>query len=115
MLFRYSGIQRRLDWPVRLPLSTGVSLEKIIKAIATVPIQLAEAPWAGLLWDVANRRMIMSGYNRNLSARILIFGLTGNVSLAGKTEKEMLVEGASIVGKASRFLQLPSLAKLRTR
>jgi hypothetical protein len=94
-------------------IDEGYNLDDSIQAVAGVPMQLTDSPWAGLIWDVTNRRMIMSGDNRNLAARLLLFGLTGKTEIAGKTEKEMRDEWAGITGRTTRSVILPNWSRLR--
>jgi len=111
LLYRPVGLMLVVEVMKEL-LRAGYSQENVIAAIASVPMQLSDMPWAGLLWDVTNKRMIMSGDNRALARRILIFGLTGKAELSGKTELEMRQEWAGISGKALRNISLPDWIRL---
>jgi DNA sulfur modification protein DndB len=91
----------------------GYDLKQIVPAIAEVPMQLTDDPWNGLLWDSTNRRMIMSGDNRVLAERLMVFGLTGDATITGKTEMEMRREWAGILQTKTSSLTLPSWFKLK--
>jgi hypothetical protein len=94
-------------------IDAGYKLEDVVQAIAKTPMQLAAEPWAGLLWDVTNRRMIMSADNRMLSGRMLAYGLTCDEKITGKTVSELRREWAGILVKSIRSVALPSWAKLK--
>jgi DNA sulfur modification protein DndB len=112
LLYRPAGLMIVIE-VIKWLLDEGFELIQIVNAVAEVPMQLADAPWAGLLWDVTNRRMIMSGDNRILAERILAYGLTGDPVIAGKTEVELRREWAGIIGKSTRTVVLPSWSRLK--
>jgi DNA sulfur modification protein DndB len=111
LLYRPAGLMIVIE-VIKSLLDEGYALEKIVSAVAKVPMQLANEPWAGLLWDVTNRRMIMSLDNRTLAARLLVYGLTGDQIAAGKTYRELRKEWAGILGKSMRSVTIPSWSKL---
>ena len=98
---------------IKLLVDKGFNLDKTIDAVAKVPMQLTDEPWAGLLWDPTNRRMIMSGDNRALAERLLAYGLTGNAEITGRTEEELRREWAGILQTNLRSVTLPIWVKLR--
>ena len=51
-------------------------------AWATPPTELSEYPWAGLLWDNTNKRMITTKENQNIARRLLFKALGGDFSKA---------------------------------
>jgi hypothetical protein len=98
---------------VKWLMDEGYDLKQIVPAISEVPMQLTDDPWNGLLWDSTNRRMIMSGDNRVLAERLLVFGLTGDATITGKTEMEMRREWAGILQTKTSSVTLPSWYKLK--
>ena len=70
LLYRPAGLMIVVD-VVKELLDAGFKQESVIQAVASVPMQLTDKPWAGLLWDTTNRRMISSGENRILAWRAL--------------------------------------------
>jgi DNA sulfur modification protein DndB len=114
LLYRPAGLMIVVE-VIKTLLDDGYPLAGVISAIAKVPMQLTDDPWAGLLWDVTNRRMIMSGDNRSLAERLLIFGITGSSILTGKSEREMREELGGILGKPFKSIALPAWTKLRKR
>jgi len=114
LLYRPAGLMIVVE-VIKTLVDDGYPLAGVISAIAKVPMQLTDDPWAGLLWDVTNRRMIMSGDNRSLAGRLLIFGITGTSTLTGKSEREMREELGGILGRPFRSIALPTWTKLRKR
>jgi DNA sulfur modification protein DndB len=112
LLYRPAGLMIVVEVMKRM-LDDGYALNKIVSAVAKIPMQLTDDPWAGLLWDVRNRRMIMSGDNRTLAERLLAFGLTGSTDLAGKSEQEMREELSGILGRPLKGMTLPRWSRLR--
>ena len=112
LLYRPAGLMIVIEVIKKL-LDAGYKLEDIVQTIAKIPMQLATEPWAGLLWDVTNRRMIMSADNRMLAERLLAYGLTCNEGIAGRTARELRREWAGILVKGIRSVALPSWARLK--
>ena len=57
-------------------LTTPTAVERASKA----PMELASSPWAGLLWDTTNRRMITAGENQDLAVKIMYYFVGGNLA-----------------------------------
>jgi DNA sulfur modification protein DndB len=112
LLYRPVGLMLIVE-VIKDLLVAGYKQEDVIAAIASVPMLLTDTPWAGLLWDVTNKRMIMSSDNRTLAKRLMVYGLTARVELSGKTELEMRQEWAGITGKTPRNVALPHWSRLR--
>lgn len=62
LLFRPVGLLMVVR-VIRHLVDSGFGLESAVQRIAKVPMELASDPWAGLLWDVTNRRMMTAGEN----------------------------------------------------
>ena len=112
LLYRPAGLMIVIE-VIKWLTDDGYDLNKVVAAIAKVPMQLTDAPWAGLLWDSTNRRMIMSGDNRALAGRLLAYGLTNSTKLTGRSEAEMRRELAGILQTRTSSVSLPSWSKLK--
>lgn len=75
LLFRPIGLELVVK-VIRQLIETGISVEEATSRVAAVPMQLAEWPWAVLLWNPASRRMVTAPQNQNAAAR-LFFHLSG--------------------------------------
>jgi DNA sulfur modification protein DndB len=58
----------------QVPLTQGVSL------ISNVPMELAKSPWADLLWDTVNKRMMTAPENQKVAVQMLFYGVGGDIS-----------------------------------
>jgi DNA sulfur modification protein DndB len=79
LLFRPVGLQLAIEALAKF-VGTGVSATEALKAIARVPMELRNEPWAGLLWDNTNRRMITQAENQKVALKVLYFGAGGDLS-----------------------------------
>jgi DNA sulfur modification protein DndB len=107
ILYRPAGLMIVVE-SIKWLIDEGYTLRSIIDALAKVPMQLTGEPWTGLLWDATNRRMIMSADNRNLAERLLVYGLTGSATMAGRSELQLKREWAGVLGRSTtRGITLP--------
>lgn len=92
---------------VRRLVSQGLSLQGAIKRIAAGPMELASPPWAGLLWDVGNKRMMVSGENQRVAMSILFYGSGGDLDLIRTNPEKLRNEWAGILDQPREQLHLP--------
>lgn len=104
LAFRPVGLEM-IVWTIRAFLDQGKPFGKVTKAIARVPMNLAESPWAGLLWDPVNRRMTVAGENQRVARRLMFQGLGGDLSLVRTSRKHLREEWSGIV---NRRVKLPN-------
>lgn len=109
LAFRPVGLEM-IVWTIRAFLDQGKPLDKIVKAISRIPKTLAEAPWAGLLWDPVNRRMTVAGENQRVARRLMFQGLGGDLRLVRTTRKQLREEWSGIV---NRRVKLPTWGSIR--
>jgi DNA sulfur modification protein DndB len=103
LVFRPVGLEM-IVWNIRAFLDQGKSLGKIVRAISRVPMNLAEPPWAGLLWDPVNRRMTVAGENQRVARRLMFQGLGGDLGVVKTNRKQLREEWGGIV---NRRVKLP--------
>lgn len=82
LLFRPIGLLLAVQVIARF-LKQGISLSDAVKRLSKVPMQLAEEPWVGLLWDKTNDRMIPHSENQKAAFRVLYHGAGGELSALG--------------------------------
>ena len=104
LAFRPVGLEM-IVWTIRAFLDQGKPFGKVTKAIARVPMNLAESPWAGLLWDPVNRRMTVAGENQRVARRLMFEGLGGDLKLVRTSRKQLREEWSGIV---NRRVKLPN-------
>jgi DNA sulfur modification protein DndB len=111
LLFIVGAIRRLVD--------AGYKREQVVTAMGELDLNLDARPWERLIWDPVNRRMVVSGDNRDVAERILVYGLTGREELIGRSERSLRKEWAGLIGqKSSRSVVVPDwteLARPRSR
>lgn len=78
LLFRPIGLLIIIKTLVQF-IKAGIGLSAAAKRIMSVPMLLRHAPWAGLLWDKTNRRMITRSENQKVAIGIIYYGAGGNL------------------------------------
>ena len=53
----------------------GKQLTEVIRVVSQVPMEVSAPPWAGLLWDTVNKRMITTQENRKVAERLLFYSV----------------------------------------
>ncbi len=98
LLFRPIGLLLAVR-VIRMLCDEGLSVGRAARAVGSVPMTLADDPWAGLLWDPANRRMITSGEAQKLGLKILLYGAGGSLSSLRTTPSAVTSEWAGLVNR----------------
>ncbi len=98
LLFRPIGLVLAVR-AVRLLCDEGLTLGRAARALGAVPMSLAAEPWIGLLWDLANRRMITSSEAQRLALKILLHGAGGSLESLRTTPNEVRNEWAGLVNR----------------
>jgi len=112
LLFRPVGISM-LVAVTKLFEDQGLGLDSILKKLATVPLDLNEQPWAGLLWDPANQRMIVPQENQRAALRLLFHGLGGDLARLSSNRDTLKEELSGILGRAPAEITLPNFGRIR--
>jgi DNA sulfur modification protein DndB len=107
LLFRPVGLTM-IVWAIRHLMDEGKVLKQAAARVARAPMLLSDFPWAGLLWDTANHRMMASSENQRVAARILIHGVGGRLAAFKTTPDAVRAEWAGIIDKPPRLVRLPS-------
>jgi DNA sulfur modification protein DndB len=79
LLFRPVGLLLAVRVTKRLT-DAGRRLRDAVRRISSVPIDLADKPWVGLLWDPTNRRMITAPENQRAAERLLVYLTRGDLA-----------------------------------
>jgi DNA sulfur modification protein DndB len=78
LLFRPVGL-RIVTSAIKRFMDDGRSLEDTISSLSNVPMDIAEPPWAGLLWDTTNQRMITRAENQKAGVKLLYYAAGGEL------------------------------------
>jgi DNA sulfur modification protein DndB len=78
LLFRPIGLLI-LARALRNLVEQGRDLEEAVESTAHVPMDISQHPWAELLWDTVNRRMITAPENQKVARLLLFHGAGGDL------------------------------------
>ena len=106
LLFRPIGLAM-VVLAIRHLIDEGKTLKQAAARVARAPMLLSDSPWAGLLWDSANHRMMVSSENQRVAARILIHGVGGRLTAFKTTSEAVRAEWAGIIDKPVKSIRLP--------
>jgi DNA sulfur modification protein DndB len=112
LLFRPVGLIIVVS-AIRSLLDKGFQLQAVLSALGKVPLMLTDAPWAGLLWDPTNKRMIMSADNRSVAQNLLLYGITGSGDVISKPKDNLRREWGGIVDKPISSMKLPVWSRVK--
>jgi hypothetical protein len=60
-------------------IDEGNSVQSAVRRVARVPMDLTGDPWANVLWDVRNERMITSKENKKIARILVLHGVGGDI------------------------------------
>lgn len=76
---------------------SGVTLGEGIERISRVPMELAELPWRGLLWNPTSHRMLSAAENQSAARKLLLYAAGGDLSRVRTSEAALRSELAGIL------------------
>ncbi len=79
LLFRPLGLLM-IAHVVRHAKDSGGCEKETTRRISEIPMELANTPWAGLLWDETRQRMITAQPNRKVAEKICLYQIGGKVA-----------------------------------
>ncbi|MGD0947875.1 MAG: DGQHR domain-containing protein [Candidatus Binatia bacterium] len=106
LLFRPIGLLLIVR-AIRHLTDSGLSLKEALRRVSRVPMDLDSAPWAGLLWDNANRRIVSAPENQKVALRMLFFGLGGDLSKFNMNSDDLRRELAGLLQRDVSTVELP--------
>lgn len=98
LMFRPIGLLIVVDVIAEF-LEQGRPLGPIVNKLSRAPMELSAAPWAELLWNPSRRTMIVASENRRIAARILYYGLGGDLAKLKVTPTELRDEWAGAINR----------------
>ena len=105
--FRPIGILAHTWVATTLYLKEALETRVAIRRLAEVPVQLAEDPWVGLLWDRENQRMITSPEVQRVARRLIYCSVGGALSHLKTDDAELRKELAGLLNRALESVTLP--------
>lgn len=106
LLFRPIGLLIIVQ-VLRYLTESGMSLAEAIRVVSQVPMEVSAPPWAGLLWDIANKRMITTQENRKVAERLLFYSVGGNLRGLRTSPNDLKREYAGILNRSPTEVELP--------
>ena len=107
LFFRPIGILAHTWVATTLYLKEALETRVAIRRLAEVPVQLAEAPWVGLLWDRENQRMITSPEAQRVAKKLIYCAVGGALSHLKTDDAELRKELAGLLNRALEAVKLP--------
>ena len=108
LLFRPIGLLAHTLAATSLCTNEGVCIRTAIRRLTLVPMELAEDPWLGLLWDAENQRMITSKEAQRVAMRLMYHSVGGALGDIARTDRVQLRrELAGLLNKSPEEVELP--------
>ena len=106
LLFRPVGLDTACK-ALRHLNDTGVEWPQAVERLARIPLEISEPPWAQLLWDPINGRVISSGEHAKAAYKVMIFGIGGDLDTVRSSEAELRKELSGLTGADPGQIALP--------
>ena len=107
LFFRPIGILAHTWAATTLTSKEAVDKRAAIHRLTVVPMELADPPWSGLLWDGENQRMITSKEAQRVAQRLIYHSVGGDLRHLRVNEAELRKELAGLLNKAPEDVTLP--------
>ena len=114
MLFRPIGLLIYIRTLKKL-IDSGLELKNSINRLSKVPMEISADPWAGLLWDVTNQRMITASENQKVAEKLIFYSVGGDLSKYKSSKKKLIKELSGVLNKDEDEIELPRYAIVRKR
>ena len=108
LLFRPVGLAIVVS-AIREAIDSGLTEQEAIKRVSSISMDLADAPWAGLLWDKTNQRMLSAKANTKVAKQLLYYLLGGDLALMKTSADALEREYAGLLNRAEFKLRFPRL------
>jgi DNA sulfur modification protein DndB len=106
LLFRPIGLLIIVQ-VLRYLTDSEMQLTEAIRVISQVPMEISAPPWAELLWDTVNKRMITTPENRKVAEKLLFYGAGGDLHRLKTTLDALRREYAGLLNRAPTEVELP--------
>ena len=106
LLFRPVGLEI-VTSVIKEATNSGLSEEEAIKLVSNTPMELANEPWAGLLWDKINQRMLTAPTNKKVAKQLLFHSIGGNLSRMKTNIDDVQEEYAGLLNREKSEVKLP--------
>ncbi|MCY3705276.1 MAG: DGQHR domain-containing protein [Gammaproteobacteria bacterium] len=107
LLFRPIGLLAYTWAATSLCAKEKADTRAAIQRLAGVPMDLAQAPWPGLLWDKENQRMITSPEAQRVARRLIYHSVGGALKHLWTDATELRRELAGLLNRPIADVELP--------
>lgn len=108
ILFRPIGLLMFVKVVRQLMDHNGLTLEQAVVRVSRVPMELSSEPWAHLIWNPLNRKIITASQNRKAAEKLLFNAVGGNLTVLKSSPDILRQELAAIRNIEARHILLPS-------
>lgn len=106
LLFRPIGLLICIR-TIKILADSGIALTEAVRRVSAVPMEIANSPWAGLLWDTTNLRMITATENQNAALKLLFHAAGGDLAIMKTTTEKLRRELAGFLNVPEEQVELP--------
>lgn len=106
ILFRPIGLKMIVTVIVDLR-GQGVSLDESLLRLQRVGLELAQAPWAGLIWNTSSKRMITASENQKAARLLLLYAVGGKLEDVGSDAEKLRHELSGLMNRSAEEITLP--------
>jgi DNA sulfur modification protein DndB len=78
---------------------SGIQLAEAVRLVSQVPMEISNPPWAELLWDTTNRRMITAPENQKVAKWLMFYSVGGNLQVLRTDPEKLRQEYAGILNR----------------
>ena len=105
-MFRPVGLEMVAS-VIREATNQGIKEKEAIKRVANIPMDLADEPWVGLLWDKTNQRMLTeSSKNKKIAKQLLLYRIGGDLTQIGTNLEKVRHEYAGLLNRDESEIEL---------
>jgi len=106
ILFRPIGLKMIVAVIVDLH-GQGVSLDESLLRLQRVELELANEPWAGLIWNASSKRMITASENQKAARLLLLCSVGGRLEDVGSDAEKLRRELSGLMNRSVEEITLP--------
>lgn len=106
LLFRPIGLLMCVK-TIKILIDSGTTLTDAAQRVSSLPMEIAKSPWAGLMWDVINLRVITASENQKAALKLLFHAAGGDLSIMKTNAEKLRKELAGLLNVAEEDVEFP--------
>lgn len=108
ILFRPIGLLMFVKVIHQLVDHNKLTLEQAVEKVSRVPMELSAEPWAHLIWNPLNKKIVTASLNRKAAEKLLFNAVGGDLSVLKSSPDKLRQELADIKNVDVNNVTLPS-------